>query len=357
MKKRILSFVLTLTMIFTMAVVGISAAESTAVDGEHMSLEKTVFEYGENIMITTKNVGSNTDWVGIYPASDLPGGPASSQWFYANKATEKAFNLSRGDGPLMGQPLPAGEYILYYLYNDGYEIGQSVNITVKEEVIVNGGLISEVNNTIKTAAPLDVTPRTFDALVKLPTSFADRAGVIIGNYTDGGTSAISFEIQAGGVPRLYYQEGSTTWNHLFNEVDMRSDLSPVRLTLVQDPAANTITCYINGEAKQTVACADGLPAEIIPTQEQMIGGDFRGGNAQFFKGIIYKASLYSDALTADQVASGNGTGLIASYDFTTGADEHVDLSGNGYDLVGEMNIIQPPMTGLVGASKYHVTLP
>lgn len=42
MKKRILSFVLTLTMIFSMAVVGISAAESTAVDGEHMSLENRI---------------------------------------------------------------------------------------------------------------------------------------------------------------------------------------------------------------------------------------------------------------------------------------------------------------------------
>lgn len=340
MKKRILSFVLTLTMIFTMAVVGISAAESTAVDGEHMSLEKTVFEYGENIMITTKNVGSNTDWVGIYPASDLPGGPASSQWFYANKATEKAFNLSRGDGPLMGQPLPAGEYILYYLYNDGYDIGQSVNITVKEEVILNG-LVSATNKPVKTAAPLNVMPRTFDALVKLPTSFAERAGVIVGNYTDGSTSAISFEIQAGGIPRLYYQEGSTTWNHLFNEVDMRSDDAPVRLTLVQDPAAKTITCYINGEAKQTLPCADGLPEEIIPAQEQMIGGDFRGGNGQFFKGTIYQASIYSDALTADQIAAGEGTGLIASYDFTTEADQHIDLSGNGNDLVGELNIYDP----------------
>jgi len=204
MKTRILSFVLTLTMIFSVAVVGLSVnAGATAVDGEHISLEKTVFEYGESIMVTTKNVGSATDWVGIYPVNDLPGGPSSAQWFYANKAAEKAFQLSKGEGYLAHQPLPAGEYVLYYLYNDGYEIGQSVNITVKEEVVVHGGLISEVNNTIKTAAPLDVTPRTFDALVMLPTSYADRAGVIIGNYTDGGTSAISFEIQAGGVPRLY----------------------------------------------------------------------------------------------------------------------------------------------------------
>ena len=222
------------------------------------------------------------------------------------------------------------------LSGNGYDLGGKLNIVVPPMT----GLVSEANKPVKAASPLSAMPRTFDAIVKLPTTFADRAGVIIGNYTDGSTSAISFEIQAGGIPRLYYQEGSTTWNHLFNEVDMRSDV-PLRLTLVQDPAAKTITCYINGEAKQTLNCADGLPDEIITAQEQMIGGDFRGGNAQFFKGTIYQAAIYSDALTADQIASGTGTGLLAEYDFTAAADQHIDLSGNGYDLTGTLNILDP----------------
>ena len=170
-------------------------------------------------------------------------------------------------------------------------------------VSIEPGLQPTSAHTNMTAAPFDEMPRTFDAVIHLPTTYADRAGVIVGNYW-GGDACISFEINAGGLPRLYYQdEAKTVYNHVFNEVDIRSD-KPVRLTLVQDPAAKTITCYVNGEAKQTLNCAAGLPDEIIPTQAQMIGGDFRDGNGQSFKGIIYKVNLYSDALTADQVASG-----------------------------------------------------
>ena len=216
----------------------------------------------------------------------------------------------------------------------GYDIGGNLKVVLPSNI----GLVSKVNQLVKTAAPLKEMPRTFEAIVKLPTTYAERAGVIVGNYA-GGDACISFEISAGGLPRLYYQdEAKTVYNHVFNEVDMRSD-KPLRLTLVQDPAAKTITCYINGEAKQTLPCAANFPDEIVPSQEQMIGGDFRGDNAQYFKGTIYEVNLYSDALTADQVASGTGTGLMASYDFTAAADQHVDLSGNGYDLTGELNLL------------------
>ncbi len=203
------------------------------------------------------------------------------------------------------------------------------------------GLVSEPTKLVKMSSALDKTPRTFEALVKLPTSYADRAGVIVGNY-GGRNACISFEVSAGGQPRLYYQDdAAAVYNHVFADVDMRSDDKPVLLTLVQDPAAGTITCYINGEAKQTMDCAANLPEDVIPTQEQMIGGDWREGNAQFFKGVIYKVNLYSDVLTAEQIASGTGTGLMASYDFTAAADQHLDRSGSGLDLTGEMTILDP----------------
>lgn len=44
-------------------------------------------------------------------------------------------------------------------------------------------------------------------------------------------------------------------------------------------------------------------------------------------------------MTADQIASGNGTGLLASYDFTTETNKSADLSGNGYDLISEMDFL------------------
>lgn len=196
------------------------------------------------------------------------------------------------------------------------------------------GQVSKMGERIQTAKPFDKMPRTFEAVIKLPADYKGRAGVIIGNYKNASTTAISFEINDGGIPRLYYQQDKATFNHVFSQVDIRSNDEPVRLTLVQDPASKTITCYINGEAKQTLNAAANLPDELLPTNAQVVGGDLRADNAQFFKGTIYKINVYADPLTADQVKAGQGTGLLASYDFTAASNQQADLSGNGYDLTG-----------------------
>ena len=106
------------------------AAEETPIDGKHMSIEKDEFAYGEAILVTTKNIGSDTDWVGLYHAGEVPGGPSSTQWFYAWLAEDEPWVLSEGEGPMAFQDLEPGNYVLHYLYNDGYEIGQTINITI-----------------------------------------------------------------------------------------------------------------------------------------------------------------------------------------------------------------------------------
>ena len=99
-----------------------------------MSVEKTEFAYGEDIMVTAHSTGAK-DWVGIYSAEGtLPGGgDVSDQWFYANISEGTPINLKDHDGPMGGQSLEPGKYILYFLFNDGYEIGHSIEITVKEQ--------------------------------------------------------------------------------------------------------------------------------------------------------------------------------------------------------------------------------
>ena len=72
-------------------------------------------------------------------------------------------------------------------------------------ISIEPGLQPVSAQTNMTAAPFDKMPRTFDAVIHLPTTYADRAGVIVGNYW-GGDACISFEINAGGLPRLYYQD-------------------------------------------------------------------------------------------------------------------------------------------------------
>jgi len=117
--------------------------EAPAVETVYMSVEKTEFAYGEDIMVTAYVANAN-DWIGIYSTNDtLPGeGSVSSQWFYANTALNAPKALASGEGPLAGQPLEAGTYILYFLFNDGYEIAQTIEITVNEKA-----------EAVETAAP------------------------------------------------------------------------------------------------------------------------------------------------------------------------------------------------------------
>ncbi|MBR5311374.1 MAG: hypothetical protein IKU40_00635 [Clostridia bacterium] len=101
-----------------------------------MNVEKTTFAYGEDIMITTWGENS-TDWVGIYHAEEdsIPGGGSSSrQWFYCYMSDgEEPWNLMDGEGPYAGAPLDPGKYNLYFCFNDGYEIGKTIEITILED--------------------------------------------------------------------------------------------------------------------------------------------------------------------------------------------------------------------------------
>ncbi len=108
------------------------ADENAAFD---MTVEKTVFEYGEDIMVTSRSEGL-TDWVGIYHAEEdtLPGeGSGSRQWFYSYYSDGEPWNLMDGEGGYAGQYLAPGKYYLYFLFNDGYEIGKTIEITILEE--------------------------------------------------------------------------------------------------------------------------------------------------------------------------------------------------------------------------------
>ena len=327
MKKIISVLLLALTVAVLSGLCAVSAADSA--DGKTIALSQSEYKVGEPIVVTA--TGEGLDWVGLYHDGDKPGDAGSIDWYYVKDHNGEAFAF--------GVLIPAGNYKAILLANDGYDIITSVDFTVVD-VAPMTALVSNPNKPVKTAKAFDKMPRTFEVLLKLAPDYENRPGVIVGNYA-GSNAAISFELSAGGQPRLYYSDDAgNVYNHVFTEVDVRSK-DPVLLTLVQDPGTKTITCYLDGKEVGKMECAEGFPDEIIPPQEQMIGGDFRDGNAQFFKGLIYEVRLYSDALTAQQVASGTGTGLLASYDFTAEADQNKDLSGSGYDLVGEMEIYDP----------------
>jgi hypothetical protein len=147
---------------------------------------------------------------------------------------------------------------------------------------------------------------------------------------------LSFELQAGGKPRLYYTPASgTDVSYIFN-ADVRTG-DWAHLTITNNQQTGELICYIDGVAVATMTGA-ATYGNINPSF--LLGGDFRGGNAQFFKGLIRSISLYSDVRTAAEVQSDykNGTSttadnLLAHYNMPkSGARADVkDLSGNGKD--------------------------
>jgi len=102
-----------------------------------------------------------------------------------------------------------------------------------------------------------------------------------------------------------------------------------RFAFVHDNAANTITMYVDGKIRDTVTAlapdsADGT----------FILGENRIGSAPTF-GESTAPMLYSDALTADQIASEYNdnqkpTGTqVFDLPFTEGVGNPQDISGNG----------------------------
>ncbi len=191
-------------------------------------------------------------------------------------------------------------------------------------------------DTLNEIPALDKAPVTFEATLMLPTSYADRAGVIIGNYTDGSSDTVNIEILAGGKLRLYYITDGVKYSYTF-ETDVRSD-KPINLALtVEDLLA---TLYINGTVTETAELEATIPAI---TEGFVIGGDHRVNNEQYFKGTIYSVNLFSsvrywDEITSDILAvSPSEEGLVYSTYFTESGKQSDYGQSFEDNLIGEVD--------------------
>lgn len=149
--------------------------------------------------------------------------------------------------------------------------------------------------------PMDATPNTISAWINLPASLADDtpAGVIFGNYDS--YPAISLEIAKSGHPKLLWQQDEKNATEiLFDKIDLRIG-KWVHLSVTRNPAAGVFTCYINGEQKQQITLT-GTP-DIIPAGACRVGGDYRPGNTNYFKGEIAGIAVYPTARTASEITS------------------------------------------------------
>ncbi|MBQ8254522.1 MAG: metallophosphoesterase, partial [Clostridia bacterium] len=186
-------------------------------------------------------------------------------------------------------------------------------------------------------------PRTIEATVYYPDNYPDtnRGGIIYGNY-NGILPCFDFEITTNGNPRLYIRnEAGKTYDLRFGNANVYNGKATNVTFVIED---DYVKLYIDGVLTQTTAetTAPGIGAfvdSIKMTREMLIGADWRERNEQYFRGQLIDLTLYSDARTADEVASDykayGSDGLVARYEFSPSGSypETVkDLSGNGNDI-------------------------
>ncbi len=177
-------------------------------------------------------------------------------------------------------------------------------------------------------------PNTFEAWVYFPkdTAASTRGGVLLGNYK-GSSNEINFEIYTNGSPRIYYIDGSgTVYSKIFTGVNVYTG-EWTHIAVVRDKSAGTLSCYVNGAL--TESCSMTIP-NIIPATPMQLGGDYRSGNSQYFKGKVASVAVYKDVRTAAEIRSDmdhNGAGdPLCAWDLSSNSITYTDLSGNGYHI-------------------------
>lgn len=209
----------------------------------------------------------------------------------------------------------------------------------------------------KTLASL---PGTYEAWIRLsPSLVGGRCGVIYGNY-GGSSECMNFEVVTGGNPRLYITDNSNVvYDYVFRSVNVCQG-TWVHLAIVKD--TNAVSCYINGELKETTAVA-GTPKNITLTAPPMLGGDLRPDNTQYFKGEIYTAAFFDDARSAQEVAAdyqgtGNAEGIMASYTpaYVGEVGSIEDESGNAMHLVRIEDGIWIPVESFVTDYAFSIAV-
>lgn len=181
------------------------------------------------------------------------------------------------------------------------------------------GLYFEDIDKVSYVGTMDL-PVTFEATVELPKGFEGRGGVILGNYSDGKGACINLEIHEGGRPRLYINDGQKTHDLVFKSADVRRD-KPVHIAITIERTKKSVSLYVDGVFVQSIS--DEIPTGLDTGVQLRLGGDFRTGNTQNFKGKIYGVALWSDVRTALEInadmksISGDAEGLASAWDMST----------------------------------------
>lgn len=142
---------------------------------------------------------------------------------------------------------------------------------------------------------LNGIPQTFEATIQVPKTISDRAGVIVGNYTDlDSSNVINLEIYYNGKVRLFFVNDDQRVSCIFG-TDIRSE-KPVNIAVTVD--GDSASLYVDGNHSATEQLATTLPET---TNTLIVGGDYRENNRHYFKGTIYSVNLFGDVRTPEEI--------------------------------------------------------
>ena len=93
---------------------------------------KRIYLPSEPITITfTNGPGNRLDWIGLYKAGQTPGGPASTDYLYVDGTTGGSKALTDGSVTFSKGLTATGDYVAFFLENDGYNVLASEAFTIK----------------------------------------------------------------------------------------------------------------------------------------------------------------------------------------------------------------------------------
>lgn len=165
----------------------------------------------------------------------------------------------------------------------------------------NEGVTFSETDYYKAHLALSSLPSTYEAFISFPENIAQSTvgGVIIGNYKNTSTAGFSFEIASKGNPRLFIiDDAKKQYDFTFGKVNVYTG-KPLHLAITKDTAKGEVTCYVDGEAVQTLKLSS--PKDITMSNPVMLGGDYRNGNTNYFKGSVSKFAMYYTVRTPDQI--------------------------------------------------------
>ena len=188
------------------------------------------------------------------------------------------------------------------------------------------GMVFDNQYFYETYNKFDVTPLTFEAVVKLPsTGNGGSDKVIIGNYYNPSTSnTLNFEIK-GGVchPEIYVMDkDGNEFTFTFDKVIASTDYW-VHIAITFDKEAGLALCYQNGLLVQTLEYhgeLDNIDWDdcIYP---HILGGDWQSADFGKFNRRIMYVALYTSTRSAEEIYADARDGinttdesLLAYYD-------------------------------------------